>query len=69
MRKIFPAEDLARDSRFRRADMEDRFQDPRMARIASGNGQSRPRTVERPISASERMILPVSGRKYAMARR
>src|SRR5258705_617190 len=29
MRKSFPAEDLARDGRFRRARMEDRFEDPR----------------------------------------
>ncbi|HZI37317.1 MAG TPA: DUF455 family protein [Acidimicrobiia bacterium] len=52
MRKIFPAEDLARDSRFRRADMEDRFQDPRMARIASGNGRRGGKlTPERPDAA------------------
>ena len=30
MRKSFPAEDLARDGRFRRAHMEDRFKDPRI---------------------------------------
>src|SRR5207302_8730925 len=29
MRKSFPAEDLARDGRFRRARTEDRFEDPR----------------------------------------
>src|SRR5918999_3501327 len=39
MRKIFPAEDLARDGRFRRARMEERFEDPRIQRVANGNGR------------------------------
>ena len=39
MRKIFPAEELARDIRFRRGRMEERFEDPRMGKIADGSGR------------------------------
>jgi uncharacterized ferritin-like protein (DUF455 family) len=36
MRKTFPAEDLARDRRFRRGRMEDRFEDPRQDLVPNG---------------------------------
>src|SRR5215210_3501766 len=36
MRKLFPPEDLARDPRFTRVSNEERFNDPRGARVAGG---------------------------------
>jgi hypothetical protein len=36
MRKSFPADDLARDSRFRRARTEDRIADPRNEFLPKG---------------------------------
>src|SRR5436853_3371062 len=52
MRKIFAAEDLARDSRFRGGHMEERFEDPRIAKIANGNGRRGGKlTPERPDAA------------------
>ena len=41
MRKIFPAEELARDSRFIRQTNEQRLGDPRGARVAGGNTSER----------------------------
>ena len=43
MRKAFPVEDLARDGRFVRVPMIERFDDPRTARV--GNGSLARRTV------------------------
>ena len=40
MRKIFPAEELARDARFIRQTNEQRLSDPRGARIAGGNSSA-----------------------------
>ena len=37
MRKIFPADELARDPRFVRQENTDRFADPRGARVAGGS--------------------------------
>ena len=37
MRKIFPAEELARDARFIRQTNEQRLSDPRGTRVAGGN--------------------------------
>jgi uncharacterized ferritin-like protein (DUF455 family) len=50
MRKSFPAEDLARDSRFRRARTEDRFEDPRNQYLPTGRRPGR-LTPERPDAA------------------
>ena len=50
MRKSFPAEDLARDGRFRRARMEDRFEDPR-TQAAPANRRAGKLTPERPDAA------------------
>jgi uncharacterized ferritin-like protein (DUF455 family) len=50
MRKIFPAEDLARDSRFRRARMEDRFEDPR-SQTAPTSRKAGKLTPDRPDAA------------------
>ncbi|HZQ79493.1 MAG TPA: DUF455 family protein [Acidimicrobiia bacterium] len=50
MRKSFPAEDLARDRRFRRARTEDRFEDPRNQYLAPGRKAGR-LTPERPDAA------------------
>ena len=50
MRKSFPAEDLARDGRFRRARMEDRFEDPRNEQFASGRRAGK-LTPDRPDAA------------------
>ena len=50
MRRSFPAEDLARDGRFRRARMEDRFEDPRSQRYPGGRRGGK-LTPERPDAA------------------
>jgi uncharacterized ferritin-like protein (DUF455 family) len=50
MRKIFPADDLARDARFRRARMEDRIEDPRIKEIPTDR-RARKLTPERPDAA------------------
>ena len=50
MRKIFPAEDLARDGRFRRARMEDRFEDPR-TQLAPAGRRGGKLTPDRPDAA------------------
>jgi uncharacterized ferritin-like protein (DUF455 family) len=50
MRKSFPAEDLARDSRFRRARTEDRIADPRNEFLTQGRRAGR-LTPERPDAA------------------
>ena len=50
MRKSFPAEDLARDSRFRRARTEDRIADPRNEFLPQGRRAGR-LTPERPDAA------------------
>ncbi|MGY9071510.1 MAG: DUF455 family protein [Acidimicrobiales bacterium] len=46
MRKIFPAEELARDSRFIRQSNEARFSDPRGARVGGGSAASTKLTPE-----------------------
>ena len=50
MRKSFPAEDLARDGRFRRARTEDRFEDPRNQFLPPGRRAGK-LTPERPDAA------------------
>ncbi|HEY4409910.1 MAG TPA: DUF455 family protein [Acidimicrobiia bacterium] len=50
MRKSFPASDLARDSRFRRARTEDRFEDPRNEYLPQGRRPGK-LTPERPDAA------------------
>jgi uncharacterized ferritin-like protein (DUF455 family) len=42
MRKAFPVEDLARDGRFVRVPMAERFDDPRTARVEEGKKRSGP---------------------------
>jgi uncharacterized ferritin-like protein (DUF455 family) len=51
MRKSFPAEDLARDGRFRRARMEDRFEDPRAQLTPAAGRRGGKLTPERPDAA------------------
>ena len=41
MRKSFPVEDLARDGRFVRVPMIERFNDPRTARVEQGTSKTK----------------------------
>jgi uncharacterized ferritin-like protein (DUF455 family) len=51
MKKILPVEELARDSRFVRARIEDSITDPRQARVAERNTGSAKLEPERPAAA------------------